>query len=145
VSQPGLTTGGRRLVAAIMVLTALHHVDHLRRGVSGWPVDGPFTPFSASLFVYAVVPAAVLASAAGRIGSRFWAVLAAGGAVFVTVVHVGPAAGDEVTAIRGGYGSPVAAAGAVVVLAGLLAALVAHAAVEIRRSRRRVFRRKVYR
>jgi hypothetical protein len=68
-----------------------------------------------------------------RVGARFWAALAGGGALFVLVVHVGPWAPDSVTTIPDQYGSGLADAAALVVLAIFVAALVAHCAIELRR------------
>ena len=99
----GLTRSGLLFVAAITALSVAHHVDHVVRGSTGWPFDGGFNPFSASLFVYPVIAIGVLLSLAGRVGARFWTVLAGGAAVFVTAVHLGPAAGDAVQDIPGSY------------------------------------------
>ncbi len=129
----GLTTTGYRLVLAITALSVAHHVDHIVRDVTGWPLGGGFNPFSASLFVYPVILAGVLLSRRQRVGARFWAILAGGAALFILAVHVGPAAGDSVTTIPDQYGSPVADVAALVVLALFLTALVWHCAYELRR------------
>ena len=133
----GLTRSGRIFVAAITALSVAHHADHVVRGNTGWPLDGGFNPFSASLFVYPVIAIGVVLSLAGRVGARFWAVLAGGAAVFVTAVHLGPAAGDAVEDIPGSYGSWAAGTLAVVILVTFVTALVAHAAHELRRLRHR--------
>jgi hypothetical protein len=101
--------------------------------MTGWPFEGGFNPFSASLFVYPVIVAGVILSRRRWVGARFWAVLAGGGALFVLAVHVGPAAGDSVGDIPGQYGSTVAGAAALVVLALFVVALVAHWVYELRR------------
>ncbi len=132
----GLTTTGYRLVLAITALSVAHHVDHVLRDVTGWPITDGFNPFSASLFVYPVIAAGLLLSHRGRVGARFWAVLAGGGALFIVAVHVGPMAGDSVATIPDQYGSVVADAAALVVLALFLAALVVHCAYEVRRMAR---------
>jgi len=119
-----------------MVITALsvaHHIDHLLRDVTGWPLGDGFNPFSASLFVYPVILAGLLLSARHRVGARFWALLAGGAALFILAVHVGPAAGDSVTTIPDQYDSTIADVAALVVLAAFVAALVWHCAHEIRR------------
>ena len=74
----GLTTTGYRLVLTITALSVAHHVDHIVRDVTGWPLGGGFNPFSASLFVYPVILAGVLLSRRQRVGARFWAILAGG-------------------------------------------------------------------
>ncbi|HEX2273609.1 MAG TPA: hypothetical protein VHG90_07035 [Acidimicrobiales bacterium] len=129
----GLTPVGYRLVLVITTLSLAHHVDHVVRDVTGWPFGGGFNPFSASLFVYPVIAAGLALSARGRVGARFWAVLAGGGALFILAVHVGPWAADSVTTIPDQYGSTVADAAALAVLALFLGALVAHCAHEVRR------------
>ncbi len=122
-------------MAVITALSLVHHGDHLLRGVTGCSLDGGFNPFSASLFGYPVIAGGVVLSRRGRAGARFWAVLAGGGALFVLIVHVGPAAGDTVTDIPDHHGSPVAGVVALAVLVASVAALVAHCAYEIRRLR----------
>ncbi len=129
----GLTATGYRLVLAITALSIAHHVDHVLRDVTGWPLGDEFNPFSASLFVYPVILAGLLLSRRHRVGARFWAVLAGGAALFILAVHVGPAAGDSVTTIPDQYGSPVADVAALAVLVLFLAALVVHCAHELRR------------
>lgn len=110
-----------------------HHVDHVVRDVTGWPFGGGFNPFSASLFVYPVILAGLVLSHRQRVGARFWAALAGGGALFVLIVHVGPWAPDSVATIPDQYGSTAADAAALVLLALLVAALIAHLVVELRR------------
>lgn len=129
----GLSTVGYRLVLVITGLSIAHHVDHVVRGVTGWPLGGGFNPFSASLFVYPVILAGLLLSRRRRAGARFWAILAGGAAVFIAAVHVGPAAGDSVTTIPDQHGSTLAGVAALVVLVLFVAALVAHCVHELRR------------
>jgi len=128
----GLTATRVRLVLAITLLSLSHHVDHLLRGVTGWPLDDEFNPFTVSLFVYPLIVVALVLSRRGRVGPRFWTVLAGGGALFVLVVHLGPFAGDSVTRIPRQYGSTLAGVAALVVLACLLVALVGHCVYEAR-------------
>jgi drug/metabolite transporter (DMT)-like permease len=132
-----MTTTGYRLVLAITALSVAHHVDHVLRDVTGWPLEGGFNPFSASLFVYPVIAAGLLLARRGRAGPRFWATLAGGGALFILAVHVGPAAGDSVTAIPDQYSSPVAGVAALAILAAFVAALLAHFTYELRSASRR--------
>ncbi len=130
-----MTPTGFRLVLAITGLSVAHHVDHVVRGVTGWPLEGGFNPFSASLLVYPVIAAGLLLARRGRAGPRFWATLAGGGALFILAVHVGPAAGDSVTAIPDQYGSPVASVAALLVLAAFVVALGVHFVYEVARLR----------
>lgn len=120
------------IVLGITALSLAHHVDHGFRGVSGWPFEGGFNPFSVSLFVYPVIAAGLVLTRQGRAGPRFWASLAGGGALFVLAVHVGPAAGDSVADIPQQYASPAGAVIAVAILAALVAGLCAHCAYELR-------------
>jgi len=129
----GLTTTGYRLVLVITGLSVAHHVDHVVRDVTGWPLQGGFNPFSASLLVYPVIVAGLLLSQRQRVGARFWAVLAGGGALFILAVHVGPAAGDSVTTIPDQHDSALADLAALAVLALFVTALVVHCAYEVRR------------
>lgn len=117
-------------VLGITALTLAHHLDHSFRGVTGWPVTDEFNAFTVSLFVYPVIAMGLVRTVQGRAGSRFWMILAGGGALFVVFVHVGPAAGDLVTRIPDQYASPVADVAAVLVLAALVAALLGHFAYE---------------
>jgi len=110
-----------------------HHVDHVLRGVTGWPLAGGFNPFTMSLFAYPAIGVGLLLSRQGRAGPRFWAVLAGGGAAFILAVHIGPAAGDTVADIPDQYGSPIADVAALGVLAAFFAALVWHCLYELRR------------
>lgn len=135
-TAPGLTRTGLVMVGVITALSAAHHVDHIIRDVTGWPLGGDVNPFSASLLVYPVILVGVLLSHRERVGARFWLALAAGGAVFVLVVHVGPAAGDSVSDIPGQHSSAVADVISLVVLAAFLVALIAHVAHEWGRLRR---------
>ena len=133
-AHTALTPTGQRLVLAITALSAAHHVDHVLRGVTGWPLGGGLNPFTMSLLAYPAIACGLVLSRRGRAGPRFWAILAGGGAVFVLAVHVGPAAGDSVTSIPDQHSSPAADAAALVVLAAFLAALVAHCVHEVRRA-----------
>jgi peptidoglycan/LPS O-acetylase OafA/YrhL len=134
-AQAGLTRTGLRLVLLITGLSVAHHVDHVIREVTGWPVDDEFNAFSASLFVYPVILFGLILSRQNRVGARFWAILAGGAAVFILVIHVGPAAADSVTTIPDQYASALAAVVALAVLVLFVAALVVHCFLELRRMR----------
>lgn len=129
----GLTRTGAALVAAITLLSVAHHVDHVVRGVTGWPFAGGFNAFSGSLFVYPVIALGVALSRRDRVGPLFWSLLAGGGALFILAVHVGPAAADDFADIPEQHDSPVAGTVALIALAAFLAALVTHAVYELRR------------
>ncbi|MGH3666148.1 MAG: hypothetical protein ACRDU8_08710 [Egibacteraceae bacterium] len=129
-----MTPTGYRLVLAITALSVAHHIDHVLRGVTGWPLAGGLNPFTFSLLVYPVIASGVLLSRARKAGPRFWALLAGGGALFILVVHLGPAAGDSVVRIPGQYSTWAASTAALLVLAAFLAALVLHSAYEAQRA-----------
>ena len=133
----GLTRSGLIFVAAITALSVAHHADHVVRGSTGWPFDGGSTPSAPASSSTRSSPSAWSSASPGASGARFWAVLAGGAAVFVTAVHLGPAAGDAVEDIPGSYGSWVAGTLAVAVLIAFVAALVAHAPTRSRRLRHR--------
>ena len=116
----------------ITALSIAHHVDHVARDVTGWPLGGGFNPFSASLFVYPVILVGLVLTRKGLAGARFWSVLAGGGALFILWVHVGPAAGDSVDRIPDQYASPLAGVAALAVLVAFFLALVAHFVHEVR-------------
>jgi hypothetical protein len=85
-----------------------HHLDHLVRGNAvGWPVTSEVNAFTASLVVYPIIATGLLAYHTGRVGPGFWALVSGGGAVFVSVVHFGPAAVEPPELILDGYDPPV--------------------------------------
>lgn len=136
MTRSGLTPTGLRLLVAATVLSAAHHVDHLIRGVTGWPLTGGVNPFTYSLLVYPAIAIGLLLTARGHVGARFWSAFAGAGAVFVIAVHLGPQAGDAVQEIPGQYGSPLAAALALTLLVAFVAVLVITSAYEGRRPAR---------
>ena len=70
-------------------------------------------------------------------GPCVWAELAGGGALFILAVHVGPVAGDSLAKIPRQYDSVLAGVAALVALALLSCALVAHCLYELRIGARR--------
>jgi hypothetical protein len=128
----GLPSTRFRLILAITGLSVAHHIDHVLRDVTGWPLAGGFNPFTISLLVYPAIVGGLFLTRKSRSGPRFWAILAGGGALFILIVHVGPAAGDSVTSIPAHYGSPVLDVAALAVLGSFFAALVAHCLYEAR-------------
>lgn len=116
----------RPLYAFIGLAVALslgHHVDHVLRGATGWPLADTANPFTYSLLVYPAILAGLALSRRGRAGPRFWLLLSSAGAVFVLAVHLGPTADDSLAGIAAGFGSPVAAAAALAWLGLFIAAL----------------------
>lgn len=132
-----MTPTSYRLIAAAVALSLAHHLDHVLRGATGWPLAGEVNPFTYSLFIYPAIAIGLVLSLRGRVGPRFWSMLSGGGALFVGAVHLGPVAGDAVAAIPGAYGSPLAGGIAVAGLAALVVALVTAFVHETRLARRR--------
>ena len=122
-----LGTGRTALICAAAVLSLGHHLHHVLRGQHlGWPLIEQVTPFTYSLAVYPLLLLGLALSWAGRVRAGFWLLLSGTGAVFLTAVHLGPAAIEPPRDIVSGY--PSAALGwlAFAELLTLLAVLVAH-------------------
>ncbi len=128
------------LIALAVLLSLGHHLDHVLRGATGWPLAGGVSPFTYSLAVYPLIATGLLLSWRGRAGPRFWFALSSGGALFVLAVHLGPAADDTLDRIAAGYASPAAGAIAAAEL-GLFVALLAGLSVYERRLATRPGRR----
>ena len=108
-SEPGPRTNGLRRslivpASAVTVLAVLHHVDHVVRGElvvanrlnpawnhSGWPFQDPFTPFTASLAIYALLVGGIVFTLRGRLWAAYWLMTAIVLSAIVTFVHfLGP-------------------------------------------------------
>jgi hypothetical protein len=120
------------LIVLALVLSVAHHVDHVLRGDTGWPLAGAFNAFSASLVIYPLILTGLLLSVLGKVGPRFWAGLSLGGGLFVAAVHLGPVATDTIAGIPSQYESPVAGGLAVALLVALIGVLVGTFAYEVR-------------
>jgi len=85
-----------------------HHLDHLiRHNAVGWPLTDRVNAFTISLVVYPVIATGLLAYRASWVGPGFWALVSGGGAVFVSVVHFGPAAVEPPEMILDHYDPPI--------------------------------------
>lgn len=115
------------MFAAALVPTVfgvLHHIDHVLRGATGWPLIAEPTPFTYSLAIYVVVLPGLWLTRTGRVAAGFWAAVALAGLAIVVPVHIGPVADDSLGAICAGYPDrPLACGGAIFVLSGLIAGL----------------------
>lgn len=81
------------LVAAAVVLSFGHHLDHVLRGNhSGWPATDQVTPFTGSLAVYPLLVVGVVLTRSGRAGPRYWLAFSGLGVLFLAAVHAGPTA-----------------------------------------------------
>ena len=97
-----------RLTWLALALSVGHHLDHLIRGNAvGWPVTEEVNAFTISLVVYPIIITGLLLYRARRVGPGFWALVSGGGAVFVSVVHFGPAAVEPPELILDHYQPPV--------------------------------------
>jgi hypothetical protein len=120
------------LIVLALALSVAHHVDHVLRGDTGWPLVGGFNAFSASLVIYPLILTGLILSVLGKVGPRFWAMLSLGGGLFVAAIHLGPVATDTIAGIPAQYESPVAGGLAVVLLVALIGVLVAAFVYEVR-------------
>ena len=111
------------LIVVALALSVAHHIDHLLRGDTGWPLQGGVNAFTYSLGIYPLIVTGLVLSLLGIVGPRFWAVLSLGGALFLAVIHLGPVATDAIGAIPGQYRSPQAGALAVALLVTLIGTL----------------------
>jgi hypothetical protein len=105
------------------VFGLLHHADHVIRGNhSGWPFQAEVTPFTFSLLIYALIVPGIYMTAKGRDVAGYHLFVAIAGLALLGGVHFIPTGGQEspIHDIYMVYGSPVAGALALVVLAGLI-------------------------
>lgn len=101
---------------AALVLAVLHHADHILRGTHvGWPVTAEVNPFTYTLSIYPVIALGFLLRSA-----RYWLVVAIGGIVMLSAVHI---AIERPAEILGGYADPLAGLIAFAVLIALIVVL----------------------
>lgn len=124
------------LVAAAALGNVGHHLDHVLRGATGWPLTAEVNPFTYSLGIYPAIAVALVLAVRGRSAPRFGVVLAGGGAAFVLLTHVGPVAGDAVGEIPSAYASPLAGWAAVLWLVLFVGVLVVLSATDLAAWRR---------
>lgn len=116
----------RRLLmfaGAAVVLSAMHHADHVIRGnQSGWPFQAEVTPFTFSLLIYALILPGIYLTARGHKIAGYHLFVAIVGLALLGFVHFVPT-GEHEAPIRDiymVYGNPLAGLFALVVLAGLI-------------------------
>ena len=105
------------------VFSLLHHADHVIRGNhSGWPFQAEVTPFTFSLLIYALILPGIYMTAKGKQVAGYHLFVAIVGLALLGGVHFVPTGEQEspIHDIYMVYGSPVAGALALVVLAGLI-------------------------
>ena len=96
------------LVALALVFSVGHHVDHVIRGNNvGWPIEPQVNAFTYSLVIYPLLLTGLVLYRAGKVGPGFWVFLSAGGALFVAVIHFGPAAVEPPREIIDPYDAPI--------------------------------------
>jgi hypothetical protein len=119
--------GYREVVAGLrfggVVFGLMHHADHVIRGNhSGWPFQAEVTPFTFSLLIYALILPGIYMTAKGRDVAGYHLFVGVVGLALLGTVHFVPTGGQEspMRDIYMVYGSPLAGAFALVVLAGLM-------------------------
>ena len=121
------------LIAAALVLSIGHHVDHVIRGNHvGWPITAEVNAFTFSLGIYPVILTGLLLDRAGVIGPGLWIFLSGGGALFLAGIHFGPWAIEPPEDIIGLYDPPLLGWVAFAWLLGLVGVLVAATVYEAR-------------
>ncbi len=127
------TLTARLLVYAALVLTALHHLDHLVRGNHlGWPVDEEINAFTFSLLAYPLIVGGLLLSRAGRAGPAYWMLVSDPGALLLAVVHLGPGAVEPPRDVIEPYDADVTGVFAFALLLLLMTTVAASFAYEAR-------------
>jgi hypothetical protein len=109
--------------SAAMVLSIMHHVDHVVRGNhSGWPFQEEVTPFTFSLLIYALILPAIYLTARRRRVAGYHLFVAGGGLALLGFVHFAPTGEQEapISDIYMIYESPLSGLLALAVLAGLI-------------------------
>lgn len=108
---------------AAVILSAMHHVDHVIRGNhSGWPFQTEVAIFTFSLLIYALILPGIHLTARGYKIASYHLFVALGVLALLGSVHFVPAGGHE-TPIRDIYliyGNPLAGLFTLVVLAALI-------------------------
>ncbi|HEX2221875.1 MAG TPA: hypothetical protein VHK06_05070, partial [Candidatus Limnocylindria bacterium] len=118
-------------LAAAMALG--HHLDHAIRGNHiGWPLSDEVNAFTFSLGIYPVIAVGLWLYRSGRVGPGFWALVSGGGALFLSVIHFGPAALEPPHDIIGMYRPPIVGWLAFGWLVGLVLVLVITCLLELR-------------
>lgn len=137
------TRGGNRRLLALVLLSTLfglgHHLDHVIRGNHvGWPVAPEINPFTYSLVIYPIVILGLYLTYTGRVGARYWFVVALLGFGMLGSIHFGPWAIEPPHDIITLYRSSILGYIAFAWLLGLLVTLAAtaiYAALQWRRIR----------
>jgi hypothetical protein len=117
------------LVAAILVFSVGHDIDHLVRGDFRWHPSGETVPIFAAIFAkYAIFGFGLYFYLKNKVGPLFWAILAGIGTVLAALAHCTPFSYQTPRYIYRAYEMPAAGVLAVTVLALLMLALIATAA-----------------
>lgn len=117
------------LVAAIIILSLGHDIDHWVRGDFRLRLTGETVLVFAAVFAkYAIFGSGLYLYLKGKVGPLFWVMLAGIGVVLGTLAHFTPFSYQTARSIYRAYETPLAGAAAVSVLALLMLALIAAAA-----------------
>ena len=139
VRQDGGAVRRRMLLIAwtTVALATLHFVDHVIRGYrvidhgldpawnhSGWPFLPEVTPFTASLVgVYGLLGVGIWLTGRGRVGARYWFIVAVLLGALVVSVHFLGARAETPEVIYRSWGDPVLGVAAVANTIAVIAAV----------------------
>ncbi len=102
----------KKLVALVVLATIFslgHSADHIVRGDLRWPITSESVPFIIiSVVIYTVIALGLYLYSKGKVGHRFWAILAGGGVAFGWLAHFSPFTNQPARYILGAYESVVA-------------------------------------
>ena len=153
-ARPEDRRGAIRIAGVLAILATVHFVDHAVRGRmvhsrhlnplwyhSGWPAEGQFTPYTASLVVvYGLLLTGIVLTRRGPMRAGYWLATAVVIGGVVAYVHFIPGSRTETPAvILGSYDEPAIGIPAVLVTFAIVACLVVmavNAVVAARRSGR---------
>lgn len=114
-----------RLVVLITFFGIAHHIDHIiRSNHIGWPLTPKVTSFSYSLGFYPLIFLGFYLTRKNKVGPAYWSILAAVGAIFVGLTHLGQFALEPPQDIINAYASPTIGWSAFAVLIVFLVSLI---------------------
>lgn len=120
--------GNGKLTALVFLATILslgHATDHIIRGDLRWPLTAESVGFLViTLVTYGIVAAGLYLYSRGKVGPRFWAILASLATFFGWLAHFSPFTDQPPRYILGAYGSAVVGWLALSTLIGLMVVLV---------------------
>jgi hypothetical protein len=109
-----------------------HHVEHLIRGVYGWPFNSEVNPFTISLVVYPIVLLGFELTRRGKVGAPFWAVVTLASALAIGIIHLTPFGPEPPGSLFDEYESALAASIALAIVLAAVVVLITAAAYATR-------------